>query len=402
MELTAGEKGYLEASIELRERAGRLEAERVAAEQKTARAARRRLWGLVAGAAVVLATIATWATIAAISRDPTIALVNIGPRGKDNEYGKLIYRGFEQATRTHGFEPVELPLPYTDPEETINRLVEGGGDLIISTEGLTQLPSEAIARHPEIPFILIEGSPTDLSNAYVYRIASNEGGFLAGAAAALTSETETVGFVGAVQTAETIDTFRAGFNAGARYINPNIEVISIHASANNGLDAFVNPDAGYQAANMLFDRGADVVFHAASQTGDGVFDAARERSVSTGRQHWAIGSDTDQYLYASFENRPYILTSITKQIDQAIVIAIQDYLAGNLETGVRTISVADGVVDYGAGADGLARIADRLDDLKKDLAGGTIVVPFVPTDRPLPPGGPDDAFTVVHEFVATG
>lgn len=69
------------------------------------------------------------------------------------------------------------------------------------------------------------GGPTDLPNVSYVIFAEADGSFLAGAAAALKSQTGTIGFVGGVDI-PLIHEFQAGYEAGARWVDPSIEVRS--------------------------------------------------------------------------------------------------------------------------------------------------------------------------------
>src|SRR5690606_23439311 len=119
--------------------------------------------------------------------------------------------------------------------------------------------------------------------------------YLAGAAAALTSETGVIGYVGGVDY-EGIWGFQAGYEAGARAIDPSITILSEYLS---GIDTFAGFDdsaAAEATATRMYEDGADVVMHAAGNSGLGLFDAAAGFTEATGRHVWAIGVDTDQYF----------------------------------------------------------------------------------------------------------
>ena len=113
-----------------------------------------------------------------------------------------------------------------------------------------------------------------------------------GVAAALTTKSNQVGFVGGVHI-DLIKTFEAGYTAGVHAVNPKIKVDVSYIQETN-LSGFNDPAGGKTAAAGEFDQGADVVYHAAGASGSGVFDAA----VEAGDGNWAIGVDSDQYLTA--------------------------------------------------------------------------------------------------------
>ena len=100
-----------------------------------------------------------------------------------------------------------------------------------------------------------------------------------GAAAALKSDTGTIGFIGGVET-PLILKFQAGFEAGALAANPDIEILpAVYLTQVPDFTGFNDPVKGNEAARGLYGQGADVIFHAAGGSGLGLFQAAAELST---------------------------------------------------------------------------------------------------------------------------
>ena len=95
---------------------------------------------------------------------------------------------------------------------------------------------------------------------------------LAGVAAALQSETGKIGFIGGMEV-PVIERFEAGFVAGAKAVNPNIKLKSNYAGA------FDDAAKGQAIAKRMYSSGADIIFHAAGGTGNGLFTEAKERKA---------------------------------------------------------------------------------------------------------------------------
>jgi len=110
--------------------------------------------------------------------------------------------------------------------------------------------------------------------AYV-RFASEQGSLLAGAAAALTSKTGVVGFIGGVDWPQ-IWPFEAGFEAGARAAVPEIEIRSEYLSVPPNFTGFGAAPYAFQVAEQMYEDGVDVIFPAAGGSGDGVVQAASQ------------------------------------------------------------------------------------------------------------------------------
>ena len=68
--------------------------------------------------------------------------------------------------------------------------------------------------------------------------------------------------------------FGQGYELGAKYINPDIEVTTTYHPG--GLDkAFSDPEWGASTARQALDQGADVIFGAGGNTGNGGGPRAR-------------------------------------------------------------------------------------------------------------------------------
>ena len=70
------------------------------------------------------------------------------------------------------------------------------------------------------------------------------------------------------------------------------------------------PEGGRYVADLLYEAGADVIFHVAGGSGDGVLDAASRRLSAI--EHWVIGAETDLWRTASTRHRAHVLTSILR------------------------------------------------------------------------------------------
>ena len=208
-----------------------------------------------------------------------------------------------------------------------------------------------------------------------------QGSFLVGAAAALSSETGTIGFIGGVCCFGLIEKFEAGFRAGALRVNPEIEIISDYITEFPDFQGFNAPDRGRETALAIFEEGADVIYHAAGGTGAGLFAAAKEHSESTGSKVWGIGVDSDQYYTVDEEVREYVLSSMLKRVDTAIFEIIKAHLEGTFGPGETRYDLSVDGVGYSTAGDFLsADIVAQLEEFKAQIIDGSIVVPTDPTE----------------------
>jgi basic membrane protein A len=252
-----------------------------------------------------------------------------------------------------------------------NSLVFGVGFLFA---GPMQAAAEA---NPDVNFAIVDDASVDLPNVAGLVFAEEEGSFLVGAAAALKSQTGTIGFIGGVSI-DLIKKFEAGYIAGARAVNPDIEIISQYVTEPPNFDGFNDPASGRVIAQSMFEQGADIVYHAAGGTGAGLFQAAKEYSEANGSKVWAIGVDSDQYLTAGEDVQEYILTSMLKRVDVAVYNTIEAHVNDEFEAGAVVFDLSVDGVGYSTSGGFVDDIADELDGYKQQIIDGDIEVPTTP------------------------
>ena len=216
--------------------------------------------------------------------------------------------------------------------------------------------------YPDINFGVIDGFDWDdkpNANVAYLDFAENEGSFLVGVAAALKTQADHIGFVGGVHN-DLIKKFEAGYEAGAQAVNPDI-TIDVKYIEESDLSGFNDPAGAKAAAAAEYDNGADIVFHATGASGSGIFDAA----VDAGDGKWAIGVDSDQYLSASADQQPHILTSMLKRVDTATFDMIQSVANNKPVTSYQTYDLAHDGVGYATSGGFIDDITDKIDALRR-------------------------------------
>ena len=233
---------------------------------------------------------------------------------------------------------------------------------------------EAAKQYPDQQFGMID-STVDLPNVASLNFADEEAAFLAGVAAAKTTQTDKVAFLGGVE-GVVIDKFEAGFVAGVEAVNPDIEVLVQYAGS------FVDPSKGRTISASFFSNGADVIFHASGPTGNGAFAEAKDlMKQDDSRNLWIIGVDSDQSAEGEYtvdgETKTVHLTSTLKNTGNVIQNFSNQIMKEGFINGEQWFDLSnDGV--------GLAK-GQLSDELQKEIAGfkvkivdGTIEVPDKP------------------------
>jgi basic membrane protein A len=309
---------------------------------------------------------------------------DIGGRG-DQSFNDSAAAGLEAAKKELGdkvqVKELEPNADGSNRKELMDSLADDGYGLII---GVGFLFSEDIAKSakesPDTTFAVVDGFD-DLctqpdKNLICLGFKEQEGSFLVGAAAALKTKSNTVGFVGG-QEVDLIKRFQAGYQAGVKYIADQkgkpIKVLVDYAG--NTPEAFRDPTKGKELALKQIGQGADVIYHASGGTGAGVFAAAASK------QKYAIGVDSDQSLTASATERKWILTSMLKRVDNAVQQTIKSYVDGTAKGGIQTFGLKEGGIDYAQNQynkELLGDIPTTLDELKQKIIDGEIKVPDKP------------------------
>lgn len=303
---------------------------------------------------------------------------DVGGRG-DQSFNDSAAAGLDQA-KEEGLisdesqeSEAEDGEPETAREERLRTFAEAGFDPIIAV-GFAYAASvgKVSEEYPDVHFAIIDDSSlADSPNVASLVFAEEQGSFLVGAAAAMKSEAGHVGFVGGVEV-PLIQKFQAGYEAGAKAVNPDITVDVTYLTQAPDFSGFADPAKGKTAAQGMFDNGADIVYHAAGGSGGGVFEAASEA------EGWAIGVDSDQYNTADPSVKDVILTSMLKNVNVAVHEYLKEVSGGTFPTGVNTYDLAVDGVGYSTSGGFVDDIAADLDEYKQQIIDGEITVPTAP------------------------
>jgi len=316
-------------------------------------------------------------------------LFDITGRG-DRSFNDAAAAGLDQAVEEFGVVASEsTPSAEGDRAERLDGLVADGNELVIGVGFLWQaaLQTAAVA-DPEQRFALIDaeakddqGTPDDfeddqpLDNVASLLFAEEQGSFLVGAAAALKTQTDTVGFIGGVETS-LIQKFEAGFVAGAEAVNPDITVLSQYLTQPPDFSGFNDPARGKEVAASMYEDDADVIYAAAGGSGLGMFEAASEAGEPG--EVWGIGVDSDQYNLVDPALQPYVLTSMLKKVDVAVYETVAALVNDEFVGGPQTFDLASGGVDYSTTGGFVDDISEQLDEYKQQIIDGEIEVPTEP------------------------
>jgi basic membrane lipoprotein Med (substrate-binding protein (PBP1-ABC) superfamily) len=289
----------------------------------------------------------------------------------DGTFNTFAYAGMLRAAEEYNLETTFIEtIAASDYENNFATCINEGYDIIVTVGFLiTDATAAAAAANPDVKFIGVDqffASP--LPNLVGLQFREDQGGFLAGAMAALMTETNIVGGVYGVEIPPVIK-FRNGFEAGARYINPEITVFGVYN------DSFIAPDEGGRDAEQLIGDGADVILGAGGPTGSGAITLAAQQG------YFVIGVDLDEYT-TTFGNgdtpgADRIITSAIKRVDEGVYAMIGAAATGEPfpASSIYVLEVANGGIGYAPANEAPVpeAVQARMEEILAGLRDGSIV-----------------------------
>ncbi len=279
-----------------------------------------------------------------------VGLVVAGGLG-DRSFYDSSNEGLELAKKDLGVEGKVLECK-NDPALFSDQLVQASNyaDIIVVVGfEFFDVIQEIAPQFPTKTYIYLDNAITGVDNIVSIQYKENEGSFLAGALAAMLSETGHIGMVGGVDI-PVIRNFQVGYEEGAKFINPDIKVETIFAGD------FEDPTKGKESAIAIYNKGADIIFHAAGKTGEGVFEAGKDLGK------YAIGVDSDQ----RYINPDVIMYSMIKNVGLSVYETIENIGNGSVKGGeILTYGMKENGIGIGYGTDDMKQFVT--DDMKAQL-----------------------------------
>jgi len=291
----------------------------------------------------------------------------------DKSFNQSAWEGVQQAGKELGAQVKYIETKDAkDYAANIDLFASEGYDVIVTVGfALGQATVEAAQKYPDIKFIGVDQfQAKTIPNVAGLIFPEDKAGFLAGALAAQLSKSGTIAAVLGTDLVPPVVAFKEGYEAGARYINPNINIISTYHPG--GLDvAFVDPEWGAATAKQAIDQGADVVFGAGGKTGNGaLIEVASHEGV------YCIGVDTDQWGTVP-EAHSCLVSSAMKLITPGVFDLIEmakngSFPGGNFvgETGLAPFHDFDSKIPQ--------EVKDKLVEIDKGLRDGSISTGYAP------------------------
>lgn len=302
---------------------------------------------------------------AAQSRFQPAVLYDIG--GKfDKSMNEGVANGVALFAEKTGAEFREVEVTNeTQREQALRNMARRGDDPIVAA-GPAQAPAiERVAKEfPSTRFAIVD-AVVNLSNVQSIVFRDEEGAFLVGALAALSSRAGKIGFIGGMD-APRVRRIACGYAQGAKYARREVEILQNMAGTTPA--AWNDPIKGAELANAQFDRGVDVIFQAAGGTGLGVLQAAADSGKL------AVGSEFNQ----NGLHPGAILSSMVRRVDLATYNVFRTAAEGTWQPGILSLGIRERGIDWALDENNAALVSAEMrkymDRLKTAIGAGKITV----------------------------
>lgn len=273
----------------------------------------------------------------AVATDIMIGVVTDVGRINDRSFNQSAWEGVVAFGEANGlvegedFKYIETQDP-KDYADNIQQFVDAGYNVIITVGfALGEATNLAAAENPDTLFIGVDQFQGEaLPNVAGLVFNEDKAGFLAGALAASLSKTGNIASVLGTDLVPPVVAFAVGFENGAKYVNPDI-VVSTTYHPGEIAQAFTDPEWGAATARQALDSGADIIFGAGGQTGNGALQEVAA-AAGAGTDLFCIGVDTDQWETLPAAH-PCLVSSAMKLITPAVVDLIETFAAGSMTSG---------------------------------------------------------------------
>jgi basic membrane protein A len=298
---------------------------------------------------------------------------------EDRSFNQSSWEGLQKAEAEFGID-VDAIVSNTESDlaPNVTSAVETGCQFILTVGFQLADPtlSEAEA-NPDVHFAIVD-EQVEGDNIKPIVFDTAQASFLAGYLAAGVSKTGKVAtFGGGNQPPVTL--FMDGFADGvARYNEVHgaaVQVLGWDKAAQDGTFTgdFEDISKGKTYTQAFIDQGADVILPVAGQVGEGAAAAALEAGNAS-----VIWVDNDGYETLPAEYKPVVLTSVLKNMEDAVVEIVGDDIDGNFDSSPFIGTLENGGVEIAPYHDleslVTPELQDEIEQLRADIIDGTIEV----------------------------
>ncbi|KHD86554.1 BMP family lipoprotein [Heyndrickxia ginsengihumi] len=316
----------------------------------------------------------------------SVALVTDVGGIDDRSFNQSAWEGLQQFGKEENLKKGKNGFDYlqshsdADYTTNLNTAVRNGFDLVYGIGYNLEPAIKQIAdQRKSTNFAIVDDVITGKKNVASITFKEQEGSFLVGVVAGLTTKSNKIGFIGGTDS-DLINKFAGGFQAGVKAVNPKAKVQIQYVGS------FDDASKGQSIASAMYKSGTDVIYAAAGGSGKGVFTEAKNiKQDDPSKDVWVIGVDRDQADEGNVtvKGKKYnvTLTSMVKRVDKAVLDLSKKAKDGKFPGG-KTIEY--GLKENGVGIaptqDNLTpKVKKAVDEWKQKIINGDVKIPVKPT-----------------------
>ncbi|GGJ33007.1 BMP family lipoprotein [Deinococcus roseus] len=297
----------------------------------------------------------------------------------DHSFNESAWNGAKRAEKD--FKILLKDFEPSDPSQVVSGIrsfAQNGFDLTLAIGFANNASITSVAKeNNDLAFGLID-DVSEAKNVQSVTFKEQEGSYLVGYIAGLSTSTGVVGFIGGMDI-PLIHKFEAGFTAGVKAANPKAKVIAQYVGTTP--QAWNDPAKAKEIAGTMKARGTDIIYGAAGASGNGLIDFVKTtqcikksqlpkgvafssdlfknvpksegyRAKCTGdaRPMFFIGVDSDQTRFGDTDSNSktlnHGLTSMLKRVDNAVYSIIKGVVTNTFKGGGVSLGLKEGGVGY--------------------------------------------------------
>ena len=301
-----------------------------------------------------------------------VGLVTDTGKVDDKSFNQSAHEGAKKAAAdVKGFYKYVETQDAKDYAANMKQFTDRKYDVVVTVGFLmTDATAAAAAGAPDTKFIGVDQfyDPAKVTTKNITGLLfpEDQAGYGAGYLAGLMTKTNKLGQVLGLEIPP-VQKFAKGFEAGAKAANPKVSVTTVYHPA--GDNAFNDPVWGAQQAKTQLAQGADIIFGAGGNTGNGALQEVAKAS-GAGESVFCIGVDTDQWETVPAAQK-CLVTSAMKLITEGVTeLTVK---AKDSEFGGTTSMGKAGLASYhDFDAKIPADIKTKVDEIVKQMEAGTL------------------------------
>lgn len=293
-------------------------------------------------------------------KDYKIVLLLPGPIN-DQGWNATAYEGLQLVEKDLGIKMEYLEsVQQADFEAVFTDYGEKGYDLVFA-HGTQFFDAAKVVgpKYPDTFYMVINSEEGQEPNVGGIGVREWEGGYVAGALAAMYTEAKNMGAIGSFPFPVIAGTLDA-FEAAAQAYDPEIKVTKTY------VNSWEDIQKGKETALAMAEAGADIIFCSANQVGLGSIDAAKSKGIK------AIG-----YISPQNEVAPgTVISSVTYNTPGLFKSTVQQLIDGELKAEGKSLGWADDVLDMQWGEQATEEAKEYVNKVIQDLKDGKIENPY--------------------------